>query len=64
MDTVAGDDVINSIEHAQNLIITGSSEGPATGAALTVIVNGKTYAATVLADGTGRRPFRRQTSAR
>ncbi|WP_368982360.1 Ig-like domain-containing protein [Enterobacter asburiae] len=50
--TVAGDDVINSIEHAQNLIITGSSEGLATGAALTVTVNGKTYAATVLADGT------------
>ncbi|HDT2076987.1 MULTISPECIES: Ig-like domain-containing protein [Enterobacter] len=52
VDTVAGDDVINSIEHAQNLIITGSSEGLATGAALIVTVNGKTYAATVLADGT------------
>ncbi|WP_148245150.1 Ig-like domain-containing protein, partial [Enterobacter asburiae] len=52
VDTVAGDDVINSIEHAQNLIISGSSEGLATGAALTVTVNGKTYAATVLADGT------------
>ncbi|EMZ5625326.1 Ig-like domain-containing protein [Enterobacter roggenkampii] len=52
VDTVAGDDVINSIEHAQNLIITGTSDGLATGAALTVTVNGKTYAATVLADGT------------
>ncbi|MEG5897597.1 Ig-like domain-containing protein [Enterobacter bugandensis] len=52
VDTVAGDDVINSIEHAQNLIITGSSDGLAAGAALSVIVNGKTYAATVLADGT------------
>ncbi|MCX8302694.1 Ig-like domain-containing protein [Enterobacter pseudoroggenkampii] len=52
VDTVAGDDVINSIEHAQNLIITGSSEGLAAGAALTVTVNGKTYAATVLVDGT------------
>ncbi|HFV9220106.1 TPA: Ig-like domain-containing protein [Enterobacter roggenkampii] len=52
VDTVAGDDVINSIEHAQNLLITGSSDGLATGAALTVTVNGKTYAATVLADGT------------
>ncbi|WFC88809.1 Ig-like domain-containing protein [Enterobacter roggenkampii] len=52
VDTVAGDDVINSIEHAQNLIITGSSDGLATGAALTVTVNGKTYTATVLADGT------------
>ncbi|MCP1113833.1 Ig-like domain-containing protein [Enterobacter bugandensis] len=52
VDTVAGDDVINSIEHAQNLIITGSSDGLAAGAALNVIVNGKTYAATVLADDT------------
>ncbi|ORC22883.1 type 1 secretion target domain-containng protein [Enterobacter cloacae subsp. cloacae] len=52
VDTVAGDDVINSIEHAQNLIITGSSDGLASGSALTVTINGKTYAATVLADGT------------
>ncbi|WP_407080880.1 Ig-like domain-containing protein [Enterobacter hormaechei] len=52
VDTVAGDDVINSIEHVQNLIITGSSDGLASGSALTVTVNGKTYAATVLADGT------------
>ena len=52
VDTVAGDDVINSIEHGQNLIITGSSDGLAAGAALTVTVNGKTYPATVLADGT------------
>ena len=52
VDTVAGDDVINSIEHGQNLIITGSSDGLASGTALTVTVNGKTYAATVLADGT------------
>ncbi|HCR1047924.1 TPA: Ig-like domain-containing protein [Enterobacter hormaechei] len=52
VDTVAGDDVINSIEHGQNLIITGSSDGLASGSALTVTVNGKTYAATVLADGT------------
>ncbi|MCK6712531.1 Ig-like domain-containing protein [Enterobacter cloacae] len=52
VDTVAGDDVINSIEHGQNLIITGTSEGLSAGSALTVTVNGKTYAATVLADGT------------
>ena len=52
VDTVAGDNVINSIEHTQNLIITGSSDGLASGSALTVTVNGKTYAATVLADGT------------
>ncbi|KTJ31761.1 type 1 secretion target domain-containng protein [Enterobacter hormaechei subsp. xiangfangensis] len=52
VDTVTGDDVINSIEHGQNLIITGSSDGLTAGTALTVTVNGKTYAATVLADGT------------
>ncbi|MDU4663488.1 MAG: Ig-like domain-containing protein, partial [Enterobacter hormaechei] len=52
VDKVAGDNVINSIEHGQNLIITGSSDGLAAGSALTVTVNGKTYAATVLADGT------------
>uniref|UniRef100_UPI00372CFDA7 Ig-like domain-containing protein n=1 Tax=Kluyvera intermedia TaxID=61648 RepID=UPI00372CFDA7 len=52
VDTVAGDDVINSIEHAQNLIITGSSDGLSTGTLLTITVNGKTYSATVLADGT------------
>ena len=52
VDTVAGDDVINSIEHGQALIITGSSEGLAAGATLTVTVNGKTYPASVAADGT------------
>ncbi|WP_416232772.1 Ig-like domain-containing protein [Enterobacter hormaechei] len=52
VDTVAGDDVINSIEHGQNLVITGSSDGLTAGTALTVTVNGKTYPATVLADGT------------
>ena len=53
VDTVAGDDVINSIEHGQNLIVTGSSDGLAAGTTLTVTLNGKTYAASVLADGTG-----------
>ncbi|PKA30673.1 hypothetical protein CWR41_12490 [Cedecea lapagei] len=52
VDTVAGDDVINRIEHGQNLIITGDSDGLPAGSALTVTVNGKTYPATVLADGT------------
>ncbi|MGK9007551.1 Ig-like domain-containing protein, partial [Citrobacter europaeus] len=52
VDTVAGDDVVNSIEHNQNLIVTGSSDGLTPGTALTVNVNGKDYSATVLADGT------------
>ncbi len=52
VDTVAGDDVINSIEHTQALVITGSGSGLAAGAALTVVINSVTYGATVLADGT------------
>nr|WP_237161475.1 Ig-like domain-containing protein [Shigella dysenteriae] len=52
VDTVAGDDVVNIIEHAQAQVITGSSSGFATGTALTVVINNQTYAATVLANGT------------
>ncbi|EKM9452520.1 BapA-related adhesin SiiEA [Escherichia coli] len=51
VDTVAGDDVVNIIEHAQAQVITGSSSGFAAGTALTVVVNNQTYAATVLANG-------------
>ncbi|WP_435926747.1 Ig-like domain-containing protein [Dryocola sp. BD613] len=51
VDTVAGDDVINSIEHGQHLIISGTSADLAAGTALTVTVNSKTYPAIVLADG-------------
>ena len=36
--TGAGDDVINRIEHGQNLIITGDSDGLPAGSALTVTV--------------------------
>ncbi|MCV7761272.1 Ig-like domain-containing protein, partial [Pluralibacter gergoviae] len=54
IDTIAGDDVINRIEHGQDLIVTGSSDGLKAGAAVTVTLNGKDYAATVLADGTWR----------
>ncbi|STI13819.1 adhesin for cattle intestine colonization [Escherichia coli] len=44
--------MVNSIEHGQALVITGSSSGLAAGAALTVVINNVTYGATVLADGT------------
>ncbi|MCP5656359.1 hypothetical protein NL311_28645, partial [Klebsiella pneumoniae] len=40
VNTVAGDDVINSIEHGQNLIVSGTSDGLAAGTTLTVTVNG------------------------
>ena len=52
VDTVAGDDVVNIIEHAQPQVITGSSSGFTAGTALTVVINNQTYAATVLANGT------------
>ena len=51
IDTVAGDDVINIIEHGQNLIVSGSSTDLAAGSTVTVTINGNTYSATVLADG-------------
>ncbi|EGM8070368.1 Ig-like domain-containing protein [Escherichia albertii] len=51
VDTVAGDDVVNIIEHGQAQVITGSSSGFAAGTALTVVINNQTYAATVLANG-------------
>ncbi len=43
VDTVVGDDVVNSIEHGQALVITGSSSGLAAGAALTVVISNVTY---------------------
>ncbi len=52
IDTVAGDDVINVIEHAQNSVISGTSTDPAAGSTVTVSINGKSYSASVLADGT------------
>ncbi|MCV4732587.1 hypothetical protein OFB80_32365, partial [Escherichia coli] len=51
VDTVAGDDVVNIIEHGQALVITGSSSGLATGSNVTLTINGQTYVAAVLADG-------------
>lgn len=62
MDTVAGDDVVNIIEHAQAQVITGTSSGFAAGTALTVVINNQTYAATVLANGTGASAYRRRMS--
>ncbi len=52
VDTVAGDDVVNIIEHGQALVITGSSTDLAAGSNVTLTVNGQTYVAAVLADGT------------
>ncbi len=51
IDTVAGDDVVNIIEHGQALVITGSSSDPAAGSNVTLTINGQTHVAAVLADG-------------
>jgi DNA-binding protein YbaB len=49
--TVSDDDVINSAEHAQALIVTGSVTGAAAGDVVTVTLNGKSYTATLDASG-------------
>uniref|UniRef100_UPI001F4AF28C hypothetical protein n=1 Tax=Escherichia coli TaxID=562 RepID=UPI001F4AF28C len=43
VDTVAGDDVVNIIEHGPALVITGISSGLAEGAPLTVAINNVEY---------------------
>lgn len=60
VDTVAGD-ACDHIEHNQNLIITGTSDGLTAGTALTVTVNNKTYPATVPLTAPGVRRSRRRT---
>ncbi|MDS1493839.1 Ig-like domain-containing protein [Shigella dysenteriae] len=51
IDTVAGDDVVNIIEYGQALVITGSSSDLAAGSNVTLTINGQTYVAAVLVDG-------------
>lgn len=51
IDTVSGDDVINSSEKTQDLTITGTASGLAAGAVVTVMLNGKAYSATVDTNG-------------
>ncbi len=51
VDTVAGDDVVNIIEHGQTLVITGSSSGLAESTPLTVTINNVEYITAVQADG-------------
>ncbi|AVF34397.1 Ig-like domain-containing protein [Rahnella sikkimica] len=51
IDTVAGDDIVNSIEINQNQIISGTSTDIAAGSSVTVTVNGVAYQATVGANG-------------
>lgn len=52
VNVIAGDDVINAIEHQQALTIDGSSQNLTAGRIVTVTLNGKTY--TGLVDSTGK----------
>ncbi|WP_115460562.1 Ig-like domain-containing protein, partial [Enterobacillus tribolii] len=52
IDTVAGDDIVNAIEHQQPVIISGTSSDVPAGNVVTVTVNGVSYPATVGQDGT------------
>ncbi|QKJ87898.1 hypothetical protein PMPD1_2964 [Paramixta manurensis] len=51
INTVAGDDVVNAQEAQQPLVISGTSQHLDDGASITVSLNGKTYSATVDAEG-------------
>lgn len=57
--TVSDDDVINSAEHAQALIVTGSVSGAAAGDAVTVTINNKSYTATLMPPATRAWAYRR-----
>ncbi|UCZ80563.1 Ig-like domain-containing protein [Pectobacterium carotovorum] len=52
IDTVAGDDKLNQAEAAQDLTVNGSSQNVAAGTAVTITLNGKTYAGVVQPNGT------------
>ncbi len=56
VNTVSGDDIINSIEAEHALIVTGTSSGIATGSIINVVINGKTYSTNILADGSWNAP--------
>ncbi|WP_241029959.1 MULTISPECIES: Ig-like domain-containing protein [Citrobacter] len=55
VDTLSGDGVVNKLEHAQSLIISGSAQNLASGDVITVVVSdgttSKTYYGTVQEDG-------------
>ncbi|HHJ2765731.1 TPA: Ig-like domain-containing protein, partial [Escherichia coli] len=51
INTVAGDDIINAIEHGQALVVSGTSTGAAAGDVVTVSLNGKNYTTTLDASG-------------
>ncbi|MBK4614394.1 Ig-like domain-containing protein, partial [Enterobacter hormaechei] len=51
INTFAQDDIVNAAEHGTPLVISGTTDAP-TGQTVTIMLNGKTYTATVQNDGT------------
>ncbi|WP_042844416.1 Ig-like domain-containing protein, partial [Escherichia coli] len=51
INTVASDDVINAAEKGTNLTLSGSTSGIESGQTVTVTFGGKTYTASVAANG-------------
>ena len=51
INTVAGDDILNTSEQGQAQIISGQANGAAEGDVVTVTVGGKTFTGVVQADG-------------
>ncbi|MDX6913730.1 Ig-like domain-containing protein [Pectobacterium carotovorum] len=51
IDTVAGDDKLNQLEVAQDLIVNGSSQNVAAGTTVTIMLNGKSYDGVVQPNG-------------
>ncbi len=64
INTVAGDDIINAIEHGQALVVSGTSTGAAAGDVVTVTLNGKTTPPRWTPPVTGLWAFRRRMSRR
>lgn len=57
---MAGDDIINDAEHAQALVISGTSTGGEAGDVVSVVLNGKTYTTTPMPPATGALAFQRR----
>lgn len=51
ISVIAQDDVINALEHETSLLISGTSTGLATGTVVAVVLNAKSYTATVDKNG-------------
>ncbi|MGK8935336.1 Ig-like domain-containing protein [Pluralibacter gergoviae] len=51
IDSVTDDNVLNAVEKGQSLLLSGSTANVEAGQEVTVVLGGKTYTATVDADG-------------